>query len=248
MHARGGPRDGFQADPITRPSTDQGNTDQPNTDHEAAMAKKKIEDGAPIIIKKYANRRLYNTNTSSYVTLDDLCAMVKSDIDFVVYDAKSEEDITRSVLTQIIFEQEAKGENLLPIGFLRQLIGYYDDHLKALVPSYLEVAMENFSNNHEQIQHNLEETFGDLFPFNQMQEMGKQNMALFEQALSMFTPGSPERGNGQTAGQTTEQTAGQASPGAPEQKPSPEPNKEMHDLHAQLDRMQKQLDALSRKE
>lgn len=204
------------------------------------MAKKKTQDGEPVVIKKYANRRLYNTNTSSYVTLDDLCAMVKSDVDFVVYDAKSGNDITRSVLTQIIFEQEAKGENLLPIGFLRQLIGYYDDHLKALVPPYLEVAMDNFSSNQEQIRHNLEETFGDLFPFNQMQEMGKQNMALFEQALSMFTPPA-----------ATSQDNGRPAEAPPPPEPSadvdPETNQEMRDLHAQLDRMQKQLNALAQK-
>ena len=151
------------------------------------MAKSRSED-SPVVIKKYANRRLYNTDTSSYVTLDDLCEMVKNGDDFVVYDAKSGDDITRSVLTQIIFEQEAKGENLLPIGFLRQLIGFYDDQLRGLVPSYLEVAMENFTRNQEQIRGNLEEAFGGMFPFQQMQELGKQNMAMFEQALSMFSP------------------------------------------------------------
>ena len=208
------------------------------------MAKKKTQDGAPIVIKKYANRRLYNTDTSSYVTLDDLCDMVKADVDFVVYDAKSGEDITRSVLTQIIFEQEAKGENLLPIGFLRQLIGYYDDNLKALVPSYLEVAMENFSNNQEQIRQNLEETFGGLFPFNQMQELGKQNMAMFEQALSMFTPTAAGQGNGQPPEAPSPPSPASAEPKA---EADSESSREMHDLHEQLDRMQKQLDALAEK-
>ena len=127
------------------------------------MAKGNDDSGA-VIIKKYANRRLYNTGTSSYVTLDDLCTMVKEGVDFVVHDAKSGEDLTRSVLTQIIFEQETKGENLLPVGFLRQLIGYYDDGLRALVPSYLEVAMENFADNQKQMRRNLESAFGDLLP------------------------------------------------------------------------------------
>ena len=205
------------------------------------MAKKKTPDGAPIVIKKYANRRLYNTNTSSYVRLDDLCDMVKADVDFVVYDAKSGDDITRSVLTQIIFEQEAKGENLLPIGFLRQLIGYYDDKLKALVPSYLEVAMENFSNNRDQIRQNLEETFGGLFPFNQMQELGKQNVAMFEQALSMFTPTAADQGNGRAP------EAPSPADAEPKAEADPESSRKMHDLHEQLDRMQKQLDALAEK-
>lgn len=197
------------------------------------MAKTQSED-APVVIKKYANRRLYNTATSSYVTLDDLCDMVKKGDDFVVYDAKSGEDITRSVLTQIIFEQEAKGENLLPIGFLRQLIGYYDDQLRGLVPSYLEVAMENFTRNQEQIRSNLEEAFGGMFPFQQMQELGKQNMAMFEQALSMFSPFGAGSANG---------APGAGASGSDEDKA--ESGEELRSLRDQLDRMQAQLDALS---
>ncbi len=201
------------------------------------MATSKSE-GTPVVIKKYANRRLYNTDTSSYVTLDDLCDMVKNGEDFVVYDAKSGDDITRSVLTQIIFEQEAKGENLLPIGFLRQLIGFYDDQLRGLVPSYLEVAMENFSRNQEQIRNNLEEAFGGMFPFQQMQELGKQNMAMFEQALSMFSPfnaGGPA--NGQPGAAAPAQNA--------EADAQSESGEELRTLRDQLDRMQAQLDALS---
>ena len=201
------------------------------------MAKPKNDD-APVVIKKYANRRLYNTATSSYVTLDDLCDMVKKGEDLVVYDAKSGEDITRSVLTQIIFEQEAKGENLLPIGFLRQLIGFYDDQLRGLVPSYLEVAMENFANNQEQIRANLEEAFGGIFPFQQMQELGKQNMAMFEQALSMFSPFRPGGTNGGPGAAKPE--AGQD---AAEDKDAS--GEEMRLLRDQLDRMQAQLDSLS---
>ena len=201
------------------------------------MAKAKNDD-APVVIKKYANRRLYNTATSSYVTLDDLCDMVKKGDDFVVYDAKSGDDITRSVLTQIIFEQEAKGENLLPIGFLRQLIGFYDDQLRGLVPSYLEVAMENFTNNQEQIRSNLEEAFGGMFPFQQMQELSKQNMAMFEQALSMFSPFNADMGG--TNGATS---APEAAKGPTED--SEKSGEEMRLLRDQLDRMQAQLDALS---
>jgi len=109
----------------------------------------------PITIKKYANRRLYNTATSSYVTLDHLCQMVQDGVDFVVYDAKTGEDITRPVLTQIIVEEEAKGQNLLPIKFLRQLIGFYGDSLQWMVPRYLEHMMEDFATNQERLRHSL---------------------------------------------------------------------------------------------
>ena len=158
------------------------------------------DDGdAPVVIKKYANRRLYNTATSSYVTLDHLCQMVKDGVDFVVYDAKTGDDITRSVLTQIIFEEESKGQNLLPIGFLRQLISFYDDSLRAVLPSYLELSMQTFTRNQGEMRDHMKDTFGEALPLNQMQEWGKQNAALFQQAMSMFTPfagtgtGAPSR-------------------------------------------------------
>src|SRR5207237_7733416 len=143
--------------------------------------------GKPTVVKKYANRRLYNTATSSYVTLDDLAKMIKQGGDLVVHDAKTGEDLTRSVLTQIIVEQEQKGQNLLPISFLRQLISFYGDSMQFLVPGYLEQAMIAFARNQEQMRKNLRATFG-IFPFGQFEEMGKQNMALFEQALKMLSP------------------------------------------------------------
>ena len=142
--------------------------------------------GKPTVVKKYANRRLYNTATSSYVTLDDLAKMIKQGGDFVVYDAKTGEELTRSVLTQIIVEQEQKGQNLLPISFLRQLISFYGDSMQFLVPGYLEQAMVAFARNQEQMRNSLRTTFG-IFPFGQFEEMGKQNMALFQQALKMPT-------------------------------------------------------------
>ncbi len=148
----------------------------------------------PVTIKKYANRRLYNTATSSYVTLDHLCQMVKEGTDFVVYDAKTGEDITRSVLTQIIVEEEGKGQNLLPISFLRQLIGFYGDNLQWLVPRYLEHSMKSFARNQEQMRNYMKDALGGLFPFGQFEEMSKQNMALFERAMKMFAPFSPEGG------------------------------------------------------
>ena len=119
------------------------------------MADKSNSTEDTIVIKKYANRRLYNTATSSYVTLDTLCAMVKDGQNFVVHDAKSGADITRSVLTQIIFEEESKGQNLLPISFLRQLIGLYGDSLQTMVPSYLESTMSAFAHNQDQIRQHL---------------------------------------------------------------------------------------------
>ena len=133
----------------------------------------------PAIVKKYANRRLYNTATSSYVTLDDLSRMVRAGDHFVVYDARSGEDLTRSILTQIILEEDGKGRNLLPINFLRQLIGYYDDSLRAFLPRYLEVSMENFAANQEQIRRYIEGTLGQFFPMSQFEDMARQNMALF---------------------------------------------------------------------
>jgi polyhydroxyalkanoate synthesis repressor PhaR len=143
----------------------------------------------PVVVKKYANRRLYNTEASSYVTLDHLAAMVKEGRDFVVYDAKTGEDITRQVLTQIIMEEESKGSSLLPIGFLRQLISFYGDNLGALVPRYLEQTMTAFARQQEQMRHAMRTTMEGLFPFApQLEEMGKQNMAMMERAFAMWAP------------------------------------------------------------
>ena len=155
--------------------------------HEQFQQRPTGRQAKPVVVKKYANRRLYNTATSSYVTLDDLATMIKEGGDFVVYDAKTGEDLTRSVLTQIIVEQEQKGQNLLPISFLRQLISFYGDSMQFLVPGYLEQAMVAFARNQEQMRNYLRATFG-IFPFGQFEEMGKQNMALFEQALKMLSP------------------------------------------------------------
>ncbi len=149
---------------------------------------KKGRGGDPVVIKKYANRRLYNTATSSYVTLDYLADMVKNGQDFVVYDAKTNEEITHSVLTQIIFEEENKGQNLLPIQFLRQLIKFYGDNLQAFVPSYLEMSMDAFANNQDKMRSRMRETFGAAPGYHMFEEMARQNMALFDQAMKMFTP------------------------------------------------------------
>lgn len=148
-------------------------------------------DGDAIVIKKYANRRLYNTASSSYVTLDFLAEMVKEGDDFVVYDAKSGEDITRSVLTQIIFEEESKGQNLLPIQFLRQLIKFYGDSLQTFVPSYLEMSMDAFSKNQEEMRARMRDAFGGAPGYNVFEESVRKNMELYEQAMKMFSPMGP---------------------------------------------------------
>src|SRR5271165_9034 len=138
-----------------------------------------------VIIKKYANRRLYDTHTSSYITLDNLCEMVKRGVDFVVIDAKSDEDLTRQVLTQIIFEQESKGYSLLPIKFLRTLISFYGGKMQQFLPPYLEASMDSFMQNQDKMR---EYVSGAFSPFTQLEEIGKQNMALFKHAFSMFSP------------------------------------------------------------
>lgn len=148
-------------------------------------------EGEAVVIKKYANRRLYNTATSSYVTLDFLAEMVKEGEDFVVFDAKSGDDITRSVLTQIIFEEESKGQNLLPIQFLRQLIKFYGDSLQTFVPSYLEMSMDAFSRNQEEMRSRMRDAFGGAPGYAMFEESVRKNMELYEQAMKMFSPLGP---------------------------------------------------------
>lgn len=142
----------------------------------------------PIIIKKYANRRLYNTKTSSYVTLDHLCDMVKEGVEFEVRDARTGEAITRQVLAQIIFEEENKGQHLLPIQFLRQLIRFYGDSLQAFVPSYLELSMESFAKNQQEMREKFAEALGGKFGFKDFEKMTRQNIEMFERTMRMFAP------------------------------------------------------------
>ena len=190
----------------------------------------RASDAKPVVVKKYANRRLYNTAASTYVTLDDLAKMIKDGGDFVAYDAKTGEDITRSVLTQIIVEQEQKGKNLLPISFLRQIISLYGDSMQFLVPGYLEQAMIVFARNQEQMRKSLQATFGS-FPFGPLEEMGKQNMALFERALRMLAPyGLDEKSPAPDAG----------APKASAEDPR------LKRLEAQIDALSQQLEALGR--
>lgn len=151
----------------------------------------KPADVPPVVVKKYANRRLYNTESSSYITLDNLAEMVRKGRDFVVYDAKSGDDITRSVLTQIIVEEEGKGQNLLPTAFLRQLIGLYGGSMQGLVPTYLEQAMSAFAEQQEQVRDSVQKTMGSmtgLYPFGNLEEVSRQNVAMMERAMTMFSP------------------------------------------------------------
>ncbi len=193
------------------------------------MAKK---DGQTII-KKYANRRLYNTGTSTYVTLDDLAVMVKDGDDFVVVDAKSGEDITHSVLTQIIFEQESKtGNTLLPVSFLRQLISYYGDQMQMLVPSYLEHSMSAFTAQQDQMREHISKAFGDTpigrnmqVPMQLMEEQVRRNTEMFQQAMKMFSPFAGAGGTG------------------PASKASGE-NRDLKELKDQLKALQDKLDSM----
>ena len=152
----------------------------------------------PVVVKKYANRRLYNTETSSYITLDNLAEMIRAGRDFVVYDAKSGEDITRGVLTQIIVEEESKGSSLLPTNFLRQLIGFYGGNMQGVVPNYLDQAMSSFARQQHQMRQVVQQTFGPFMPAG-VEEMSRQNMALLERAMSMWNPfhrqADPARGS-----------------------------------------------------
>jgi polyhydroxyalkanoate synthesis repressor PhaR len=148
--------------------------------------KKTIPGDGPVTIKKYANRRLYNTESSSYITLEHLAAMTREGRDFKVIDAKSEEDITHNILTQIIMEEEQRGQTMLPVNFLRQLIAMYGDSMQAMVPGYLEASMDSFRHNQLQFKTAVEGAFANS-PF---AELAKQNMAMFDAATAAFKPGT----------------------------------------------------------
>jgi polyhydroxyalkanoate synthesis repressor PhaR len=194
------------------------------------------------VIKKYANRRLYNTATSTYVTLEDLARMVKEGSDFIVYDAKSGEDITRSVLTQIIFEEENKGENnLLPINFLRQLIRFYGDNMQAVVPGYLEFSLGNLMKEQDKVRKQMMESFGGD-AFKAMEEQARRNMQLFQDSLKMFTP----FGGGMPGFPNPFATVASRE-AAPEKPASPGPSKDdLQALKDQLAAMQQKIDQLNR--
>jgi polyhydroxyalkanoate synthesis repressor PhaR len=191
------------------------------------------KDKEPTTIKKYANRRLYNTGTSTYVTLEDLAEMVKSGEDFLVNDAKTGEDITRSVLTQIIFEQENKGQNLLPITFLRQLIRFYGDSIQNLIPTYLDFSIDSLVRDQDKLRGQMKSAFGPS-ALDVIGDQVRRNTEMFEQAMRMFLPfgaGRPENAARPPSGEAEQPT-----------------DSDFDTMRRQLDEMQKRLDKLSKKE
>jgi polyhydroxyalkanoate synthesis repressor PhaR len=198
------------------------------------------QTAATVVIKKYANRRLYNTQTSSYVTLDHLCEMVKEGVDFEVRDARTGDDITRSVLTQIIFDEESKGQNLLPIRFLRQLIRLYGDSLQSFVPGYLDLSMESFAKNQEAIKSRVAEAFGG--GTQAFETMARQNLAMFERAMKMFSPFGVAMGTGRSPGDAEAgQRAGNGAAEAPAKA-----SEEISELKSEIEAMRRQLSELAR--
>ncbi|MDD3799503.1 MAG: polyhydroxyalkanoate synthesis repressor PhaR, partial [Novosphingobium sp.] len=189
------------------------------------MAKASGTEGGPVIIKKYANRRLYNTSSSSYITLDDLSRMTREGVDFQVLDAKTGADITHSILTQIIMEEESNGEQMLPVSFLRQLIGMYGNSMQSMMPHYLEATMQNFLTN----QKKLQEAFKNGVSANPFTRLAETNMAMLKAATSAFMPGE---GKGQDKGE-----AGAAEAVADDKD-------ELASLREQMAEMQKKLDSL----
>ncbi len=188
------------------------------------MAKRDPKDGDTVIIKKYANRRLYNTSSSSYITLDDLSKMTRDGTDFKVLDAKSGDDITHSILTQIIMEEEANGEHMLPVSFLRDLIAMYGNSMQSMMPHYLEAAMVNFRENQSKLHAALRQNIGN----NPLTKLAETNMAMMRAAAQAFMPGS---NSGASAAET----------------PSPaDDNSELAELRQQMAAMQKKLDELSK--
>jgi polyhydroxyalkanoate synthesis repressor PhaR len=182
----------------------------------------------PVIVKKYANRRLYNTESSSYITLENLAEMVREDRDFVVYDAKSGEDITRSVLTQIIVEEEGKGKAMLPTNFLRQLIGFYGNNMQSVVPRYLEQAMSSFARQQESLREAVQKSISPFLPPG-MEDVGRKNLEMMERAMTLFTPFYSQ---------------GESKP---DEAPANEYQEEIHSLQAEVERLQQQLATLRAK-
>ena len=199
------------------------------------------QSGEKVVIKKYANRRLYNTASSSYVTLEHLADMVKKNVDFVVYDAKTNDDITRSVLTQIIFEEESQGQSLLPIQFLRQLIGFYGNSMQAFLPSYLELSLSSFTQQQER----MRSQFSSLTPAvggpggGAFDAQIAQNLALFDKAMKMFSPFAYAGKGGLGAAAPTAPTSA-----APEAA-APAADEALNELKKRMEEMQAQIEKLA---
>jgi polyhydroxyalkanoate synthesis repressor PhaR len=206
--------------------------------------------GDRVVIKKYANRRLYNTASSSYVTLEHLSEMVKKGVDFVVYDAKTNEEITRSVLTQIIFEEESRGQNLLPIQFLRQLIRFYGDSMQALVPSYLEMSLDSFTQQQERMRKQFSTTLGGAPGMHFFDDQIRQNMQLFDRAMKMFSPVGmpmPFPFPGQPGTSTSASAEGAAAEPAAAAAPAAAEDESLNDLKKRIEEMQAQIAKLASK-
>ena len=183
------------------------------------------KDEAPIRIRKYANRRLYNTASSSYVTLADLARLVREGVEFTVEDAKSGEDLTRAILTQIIVDEEQNGANLLPVSLLRQIISMYRDNMGWMLPTYLEQSMEWFAANQDKMRREVERAYGPGLSFGSIDDIGKRNLALFEQAMQFWNPSGTAK---------------------PQERP-PGAGSELQAMRDEIARMQERLDALARK-
>jgi polyhydroxyalkanoate synthesis repressor PhaR len=209
----------------------------------------------PVVVKKYANRRLYNTETSTYVTLDDLAAMVKAERDFVVYDAKSGDDLTHSVLTQIIVEQEGRlgsGQTLLPIPFLRQLIRFYGDSIGKMVPSYLQVSLDTLTREQSRVREQFTSAFSPQLEV--YHEQARKNLAMFEQALTMFSPfgqggaqgSKPAAQTGSSEATTPAPAPAQAAKPAEQAPAKPAEDPQLAEMRAQLASMQSMIDKLAK--
>ena len=202
----------------------------------------------PIIIKKYANRRLYNTQTSSYVTLDHLCEMVKEGMEFEVHDARTGEDITRQVLAQIIFDEENKGQHLLPIQFLRQLIRFYGDSLQSFVPSYLEMSMESFTKSQQEMREKFADALGGKLGYKDFEQMTRQNIQMFERAMKMFTPFGGAFGDKETPNPFAAAFGGMGSkPSASRAEAPPHREDEIRELKDQIAAMRQQIADLAQR-
>jgi len=208
----------------------------------------------PVIIKKYANRRLYNTETSSYVTLDHLCEMVKEGVEFEVRDARTGEDITRQVLAQIIFEEENKGQHLLPIQFLRQLIRFYGDSLQSFVPSYLEMSMESFTKHQQEMRDKFAQAVGGKLGYKDYEQIARQNLQMFERALTMFSPfgamgawGGEKEAADPAAGDRRGESPMSNGSAEPPKAASPQRESEIQELKDQIAAMRQQIAELAQR-
>jgi polyhydroxyalkanoate synthesis repressor PhaR len=235
--------------------SDQKKTGSQHSGAKAGASAKASANGAQgrVVIKKYANRRLYNTASSSYVTLEHLSEMVKEGVDFVVFDAKTNEDITRSVLTQIIFDEESRGQNLLPIQFLRQLIGFYGNSMQAFLPSYLELSLDSFTRQQERMRTqmgaiapglaqglapNLAAGLGTAAGPQFLEDQVKQNLAMFDRAMKMFSPFAYVRP------EDSEVAAPAPAPAAPAPAATDD---SLNDLKKKIEEMQEQISRLASK-